>query len=51
MMPVQALMPLLDDALYANIASAALEQKAYEFDSDEAKDLLDQYDEATLYGQ
>ncbi len=45
MMPIQALYPLLDDQLYAGIAAAALEQKAYEFDSDEARDLLDQLDE------
>lgn len=50
MMPVPALLPLLDDGLYANIASAALEQKAYEFESDEARDVLDQYDEVQ-FGQ
>ena len=42
--PVQALIPILDDPLYAGIAAAALEQKAYEFDSEEARDLLDQFD-------
>ena len=30
--------------LYADIAAAALEQKAFEYDSDEAKDVLDQFD-------
>ncbi len=45
MMPVPALLPLLDDPLYAGIAAASLEQKAFEFESDEARDLLDQFDE------
>lgn len=45
MMPVQALIPLLDDPIYAGIAAAALEQKAYEFESEEARDVLDQFDE------
>lgn len=40
-LPVQAIAPLLDDALYAEIAVAALEQKAYEFNSEEARDLLE----------
>ena len=44
MLPIQALLPLLDDSLYAGIAAAALEQKAYEFDSDEAREILDQFD-------
>ena len=45
MMPIQALLPLLDDQLYSGIAAAAaLEQKAYEFDSDDARDVLEQFD-------
>jgi len=44
MLPIPLIMPLLDDPLYAGIAAGALEQKAYEFDSDEARDLLDQFD-------
>ncbi len=44
MMAIPNLIPLLDDPLYQGIAAAALEQKAYEFDSDEARDLLDQFD-------
>ncbi|MBK9215333.1 MAG: hypothetical protein IPM59_06985 [Chloracidobacterium sp.] len=44
MLPVPNLLPLLDDPLYAGIAAAALDQKAYEFDSDEARDILDQFD-------
>lgn len=48
MMPVENLIPLLDDALYSGIGAAALEQKAFEFDSDEARDVLDQYDNGLL---
>jgi len=44
MMPVEALTPLLDDSLYAGIAASALELKAFEFDSEEARDVLDQFD-------
>ena len=44
MMPIPNILPLLDDALYAGIAAASLEQKAYEFDSDEAREILDQFD-------
>jgi hypothetical protein len=44
MMPIQAILPLLDDQLYAGIAAGALEQKAFDFDSEEARDILDQFD-------
>jgi len=44
LLPVPALLPLLDDSLYADIAANALEQKAYEYDSEEARDVLDQFD-------
>ena len=44
LLPVPTILPLLDDPLYADIAANALEQKAYEYDSEEARDLLDQYD-------
>ena len=47
LMPVSAILPLLEDPLYAEIAANALEQKAYEYDSDEARDLLDQFDSET----
>lgn len=47
MMPVPSLLPLLDDHLYSGIAAAALEQKAYEFDSDDARDVLEQFDSET----
>jgi hypothetical protein len=46
MLPIPTLLPLLDDSLYAGIAAASLEQKAYEFDSEEARDILDQFDSA-----
>lgn len=44
MLPVQHIVPLLDDSLYADIAANALEQKAFEFESEEARDALEQYD-------
>ena len=44
MMPLQHIVPLLDDPLYSGIATATLEQKAYEFESDEARDILEQFD-------
>jgi hypothetical protein len=47
LLPVPALLPLLDDPLYSDIAANALEQKAYEYDSEEARDVLEQYDSET----
>jgi hypothetical protein len=44
LMPAQAIANLLDDQLYSNIAASALDQKAYEFESEEARELLEQYD-------
>lgn len=44
MLPVQLLVPLLDDPLYGEIGANALEQKAFEFDSDEARDILEQFE-------
>lgn len=44
MLSVQLIAPLLDDPLYTNIAVIALEQKAWEFESDEAREALDQFD-------
>lgn len=44
MLPIPQILPLLDDPLYSGIAAGALEQKAFEFDSDEARDILDQFD-------
>lgn len=43
MLPVPTLVPLLDDPLYADIGASALEQKAYEYESEEARDALEQY--------
>lgn len=43
MLPVQALVPLLDDPLYSEIGASALEQKAYEYESEEARDALEHY--------
>jgi hypothetical protein len=42
--PVAVLTPLLDDALYTDIVAAALEQKAFEYGSDEAKEALERFD-------
>lgn len=47
LMPAQAIANLLDDQLYSNIAASALDQKAYEFESEEARELLEQYDLAS----
>jgi hypothetical protein len=43
MLPVPALVPLLDDPLYSEISASALEQKAYEYESEDARDALEQY--------
>jgi hypothetical protein len=43
-LPIPQITQLLDDPLYTSIAAGALEQKAFEFDSDEARDILDQFD-------
>jgi hypothetical protein len=42
MLSVGTLLPLLDDPLYEDIAVSSLEQKAYEFDSDEAREIVEQ---------
>ena len=44
MLPVELIEPLLDDPLYAEIALSSLEQKAFEYESDEAKELLERFD-------
>src|SRR5438105_2994969 len=41
---VSRLLTALDEQLYSSSAANALEQKAYEFDSDEARDILDRFD-------
>ncbi len=40
---VDALVPLLDDPLYSEIILGALEQKAYEYESEEAREALDHF--------
>jgi hypothetical protein len=44
-LPVGSVAQLLDDSLYSDIAAAALEQKAFEYESEEARDVLDQFDQ------
>jgi hypothetical protein len=44
-LPVDAVAPLLDDPLYVDISATALEQKAFEYESEEAKDALDKFDQ------
>jgi hypothetical protein len=39
---VGMVVPLIDDMLYSGIAAAAIEAMAYEFNDDEARDILDQ---------
>lgn len=43
MMPVELLLPLLDDPLYIEIGMASLEQKAFEYESEEAREALENY--------
>jgi hypothetical protein len=40
--PVQSIVPLLDDPLYFEIARNALEQQAFEFENDDAQQILEQ---------
>ena len=42
MMPISAILPLLDDSIYFEIARNAIEQQAFEFESEEARDVLEQ---------
>ena len=41
-MPTANLLPLLDDPLYFEIARNALEQQAFEYESEDARDVLEQ---------
>ncbi|MEZ5428615.1 MAG: hypothetical protein R2747_20380 [Pyrinomonadaceae bacterium] len=41
---VSAIMPLLEDSIYFEIARNVLEQQAFEFDNDEAQAILDEMD-------
>ena len=44
MLSVDALISLLEDPLYAGIAATALEQKAFDFESVEARDIVDRFE-------
>ncbi len=43
-LPPNSLLPILEDALYTDIAFAALEQQAFEFENEEARNMLEQFD-------
>jgi hypothetical protein len=43
LMPVEEIVPLLDDQIYDDIARLALEIKAYEYESEEARRILDHF--------
>jgi hypothetical protein len=42
--PLSSLLPLVEDPLYGEIVRSALELQAYEYESEEARQLLDQLD-------
>jgi hypothetical protein len=42
MISPQQIVPLLDDPLYYEIARNALEQQAFEYESEEAREILEQ---------
>ncbi len=42
LMPTSFILPLLDDSLYFGIARNALEQQAFEYESEEAREVLEQ---------
>ncbi len=44
LMPTSALMTIFDDPLYAEISLNALEQQAFEYESEEAREVLEQID-------
>jgi hypothetical protein len=44
LMPIQALVPMLEDPLYSEIVRIALEQQAYDYESEDAQELLDELD-------
>lgn len=44
LLPVTTVSPLLYDSLYSDIAANSLEQKAVDYESDEAREVLDQFD-------
>ena len=44
LVPLSTLLPMLDDPLYYEIAINAIEQQAFEYDSEEARQILEQID-------
>jgi hypothetical protein len=44
LLPVTTVAPLLHDSLYSDISANALEQKAVDYGSEEAREVLDQFD-------
>jgi hypothetical protein len=50
-MPLNNLFPLLDDPLYFEIARNALEQQAFEFDNEEAQQVLEQLELDEMDGE
>lgn len=51
LLPAAALVTLLDDPVYHEIAHLALEQQAFEFDNEEAQQILEQMDFDELNGE
>ena len=51
LVPVSQFFPLLDDPFYGNIARSALELQALEYDSEEARMLLDQLMTEEYFGE
>jgi len=51
LMPLNNLFPLLDDPLYFEIARNALEQQAFEFDNEEAQQILEQLELDEMNGE
>ncbi len=45
LLPTTSLLPVLDDLLYADIALAAIEQQAFEYESEEARKILEQIED------
>ena len=50
-MPLNNLVALLDDSLYYEIARNALEQQAFEFDNEEAQQILEQIEADEMNGE
>ncbi len=51
LLPAVSLVALLDDSIYHEIAHLALEQQAFEFDNEEAQQILEQMDFDELNGE